>query len=85
MNELLASDKLTESDRITLKIPEIAENGAVVPVTIKTDLPAVESISLFSEKNAYPLLASFMIPDGTTAFVSTRGQTGGIYFRDCRS
>ena len=72
MNELLTSDKLTESDRITLKIPEIAENGAVVPVTIKTDLPAVESISIFSEKNAYPLLASFMIPDGTTAFVSTR-------------
>jgi sulfur-oxidizing protein SoxY len=72
MNELLASDKLKESDRITLKIPEIAENGAVVPVTIKTDLPAVESISIFSEKNAYPLLASFTIPDGTTAFVSTR-------------
>ncbi len=72
MNELLASNKLTESDRITLKAPEIAENGAIVPVTIKTDLPSVESISIFSEKNTYPLLASFMIPDGTAASVSTR-------------
>jgi len=72
MNELLAGTETIESERITFKAPEIAENGAVVPVTIKTDLPAVESISIFSEKNLYPLLASFIIPAGTIAFVSTR-------------
>lgn len=72
IRELLASNELTESGRITLKAPDIAENGAVVPVTVKTDLPAVESISIFSEKNPYPLCASFLTPVGTAAFVSTR-------------
>jgi len=72
MYALLASNEFTESRRITLKAPEIAENGAVVPVTVKTDLPSVESISIFSEKNPYPLCASFLTPVGTAAFVSTR-------------
>lgn len=72
MMELLDSVESTDSERITFKAPSIAENGAVVPVTVKTDLPFVESISIFSEKNLYPLLASFIIPDGTDAFISTR-------------
>jgi len=72
MMKLLDSVEATDSERITFKAPTIAENGAVVPVTVKTDLPAVESISIFSEKNLYPLLATFIIPNGTDAFISTR-------------
>ena len=47
------------SDKITLKAPEIAENGGFVPVKVKTTLPNVTNISLFVEKNPSPLSASF--------------------------
>ena len=70
--DLYGDKKLTTNDRITLKLPEIAENGAVVPVSVKTDLPAVKTISILAEKNAHPLAASFMLPEGTAADVSIR-------------
>ncbi len=69
---LFNNKEIIESDRILLKIPEIAENGAVVPVNINTDLPNVETISLFAEKNLHPLSAAFTIPKGTTPNVSVR-------------
>jgi len=70
--ELLGTDATTASDQITLKVPEIAENGAVVPVSIKTSLENVESISIVVEKNPRPLVANFEIPPGTLADVSSR-------------
>ena len=47
------------SDRIKMKIPDIAENGAVVPVTVSTDLDDVESISIVVINNPTPFVASF--------------------------
>ncbi len=70
------SKELVSSDQIKFKIPEIAENGAVVPVTVKTDLPNVSNISIFAEKNPQPLAASFTIPEGTAADVSVRIRLG---------
>ena len=70
--DLYGNKILTKSDRIELKLPEIAENGAVVPISVKTDLPAVKTISILAEKNAHPLAASFMLPEGTAADVSIR-------------
>jgi sulfur-oxidizing protein SoxY len=70
------------SDAIAIKAPEIAENGAVVPVAIESRLPNTESISLLIEKNPQPLAASFGIPAGTEASVSTRvkmGQSSDVY------
>ncbi len=69
---LFGTDVLTASDQITLKVPEIAENGAVVPVSIKTTLQNVESISIVVEKNPRPMVASFEIPPGTLADISSR-------------
>ena len=72
---------VTESSAISMKAPEIAENGAVVPVTISTTLPNVESISIVVEKNPRPLAASFEIPPGTLPEVSSRikmGQTSQV-------
>ena len=43
MSALFGTNQATASDQITLKVPEIAENGAVVPVTISTTLADVES------------------------------------------
>lgn len=69
------------SDKITIKAPDIAENGAVVPVSIKADMDGVDTITLLVEKNATPLSAIFHLPKGTLADVSTRvkmGKTGDV-------
>ncbi len=64
------------SDKVNLKIPDIAENGAVVPVTVSTDMPDVESISVLVANNPNPLAASFELSPGTLAEVSTRIKMG---------
>ena len=69
---LMGSDKLDGSDKITIKAPDIAENGAVVPVSVETSIEGVSSISIISEKNAAPLSASFNLGSGTEGFVATR-------------
>jgi len=66
----------TASDAIKIKAPDIAENGAVVPVSVSSDLPGVESIALLAEGNASPLVATFMLGEGAVADVSTRIKMG---------
>ena len=56
--------------------PEIAENGAVVPIAIESKLPKTESISILVEKNPSSLTAVFTIPPGTDPSVSTRVKMG---------
>ncbi|MBL7000920.1 MAG: thiosulfate oxidation carrier protein SoxY [Gammaproteobacteria bacterium] len=68
------------SDRIEIRAPDIAENGAVVPVTVSSSLQGVESISLLAPSNATPLVASFNM-NGSQASISTRikmGKTGNV-------
>ena len=72
MSELLGTSQTAPSDQIMLKVPEIAENGAVVPVTIKTTLGDVESISIVVRKNPRPLAATFEILTGTQPEISSR-------------
>ena len=72
MNELLGSDQPVPSDEISLKAPEIAENGAVVPVKIKTTLQNVQSISIIVEKNPRPLATTVEILPGTLSEFSSR-------------
>ena len=72
----------TESKDIAITSPDIAENGAVVPVSVSSKLGKTESISILVEKNPNALSASFDIPGGTEPFVSTRvkmGQTSNVY------
>jgi sulfur-oxidizing protein SoxY len=76
INALLGTDAITPSDQIELKVPEIAENGAVVPVTIKTSLQNVESISIVVQKNPRPMAANFEIPPGTLPTVASRIKMG---------
>ena len=52
--------------------PDIADNGAVVAVTVSTSLPNVSSISLFAPGNASPLVASFELGLAAVPLVSTR-------------
>ena len=72
----LGTDVTTPSDQIDLKVPEIAENGAVVPVSIKTSLKNVESISIVVKNNPRPMAATFEIPAGTLPKISSRIKMG---------
>lgn len=64
------------SDQVTVVSPDIAENGAVVPVGATSKLPNTTEIYLMVEKNPTPLAAGFMIPAGTNADVQTRLKMG---------
>ena len=70
-----------KSAAVTLNAPDIAENGAVVPVGITTSLKA-EQMAILVEKNPSSLAAQFFILPGTDPFVTTRikmGQTSNVY------
>ena len=79
----LGGTAATESKDITfVNAPDIAENGAVVPVGVQSKIPKTEMIAILVEKNPNSLSASFMIPEGTEATVSTRvkmGQTSNVH------
>lgn len=60
------------SDKVKLDTPEIAENGAVVPVSVDCDLPNVTSIAILVAENPYTLAAFYKIPAGTAGSVGNR-------------
>ncbi len=64
------------SDQVSVVSPDIAENGAVVPVGATSKLPNTTEMYLIVEKNPTPLSAGFIIPAGTTADVQTRLKMG---------
>jgi sulfur-oxidizing protein SoxY len=76
LSGLFGSSDLTGSDNIKIKAPDIAENGAVVPISVTTDISGASSISIIAEKNAQPLAASFDLGPGTEGYVSTRIKMG---------
>jgi sulfur-oxidizing protein SoxY len=61
-----------DSKDIVIKAPDIAENGAVVPVEVTSKIPGTESIAIVVEKNDRPLIAVFNLLGGAEGFVSTR-------------
>ncbi len=65
-----------DSKDILITSPDIAENGAVVPVTVQSNLPKTEEIYILVEKNPNPMSAAFTIPEGTEASVQTRVKMG---------
>ena len=73
---------LIESKDISITAPDIAENGAVVPVGVTSTIPKTESIAILIEKNPNMLAAVFTIPAGTEPSLPTRvkmGQSSNIY------
>jgi sulfur-oxidizing protein SoxY len=60
------------SDKINLDAPEIAENGAVVPIAVTSSLPKVTGIAVLVLENPSVLAAAYKIPDGSEAAVSSR-------------
>jgi sulfur-oxidizing protein SoxY len=65
-----------DSKDITVKAPDIAENGAVVPVEVTSGIAGTTSIAIIAEKNATPLVAQFEMMGGTEGYISTRIKMG---------
>jgi sulfur-oxidizing protein SoxY len=61
-----------ESDQVLLEAPEIAENGAVVPIKVSTGLGRVDRVAILVEKNPTILSSVFELPEGTEASIVTR-------------
>ncbi|WP_354671178.1 thiosulfate oxidation carrier protein SoxY [Thiohalobacter sp. IOR34] len=76
LNALFGSSALEGSDKIKIKAPDIAENGAVVPVSVSTSIDGIESISIVAEKNANPLTSSYTLGPGTAGYIATRIKMG---------
>jgi sulfur-oxidizing protein SoxY len=77
----LGGSGATESKDITITGPDIAENGAVVPVGVASKVPGTQAVYILVEKNPNMVAAGFTIPAGTEANVSTRikmGQSSNI-------
>ena len=72
----VGAESAAASDKVTVNSPDIAENGAVVPVGANSSLANVTDVYLLVEKNPTPLAAHFMLPAGTTADVQTRLKMG---------
>lgn len=60
------------SDKVNLDAPEIAENGAVVPIAITSTLPNVTGIAILVLENPFILAAAYKIPEGTRAAAASR-------------
>jgi sulfur-oxidizing protein SoxY len=81
LNALVGMGEAAESGEIKVKAPDIAENGAVVPITVTTSLKDVESISILAPNNPSPLIASFNMGTGAHGYASTRikmGKSGDV-------
>ncbi|HSD60989.1 MAG TPA: thiosulfate oxidation carrier protein SoxY [Burkholderiales bacterium] len=71
----------SNSNDILIKAPDIAENGAVVPIEITSKIPGTQSIALVADKNPFPLVATFNVENGAEGYVHVRikmGQSSNI-------
>lgn len=72
----LGAQNPADSDDITIKAPDIAENGAVVPIDISSDIPGTESITVLVDKNPFPYVGSFDFSKGSLPYVHVRVKMG---------
>ncbi len=78
----LGAGALVASSDVTITGPDIAENGAVVPMGVSTTLTGVKSLLLLVEKNPSPLVGVFNVSDSVEPSFSTRakmGQSSDVY------
>jgi sulfur-oxidizing protein SoxY len=61
-----------KDDKATLKLPDIAENGAAVPVTVSTSLENAKTMAIVIDGNPRPLAAAWELSEGTIPTFSTR-------------
>lgn len=77
----LGSSSYSPSDAVQLKAPDIAENGAVVPITVSSTMSNVDGISIVATSNPGPLTSTYQLSSACEPFVSTRikmAKTGDV-------
>ena len=79
---LLGGTTAVQSGEISITAPDIAENGAVVPIGVTSKIPNTQNIYILVDKNLNSLSAGFGIPPGTEPNVATRvkmAQTSNVH------
>lgn len=76
MKALLGEAKAEESDKIEIKAPELAENGAVVPIEVISSIPGTEKIALVVTDNPTPLAGQFTFGEGIDSNIKIRCKIG---------
>ncbi|MBM3352611.1 MAG: thiosulfate oxidation carrier protein SoxY [Betaproteobacteria bacterium] len=61
---------------IVIEAPQIAENGAVVPIEVTSNVPGTQSLAVLIEKNPFPLAAKFDFPEGALPYVRVNVKMG---------
>ena len=77
----LGATGAADSKDIMITAPDIAENGAVVPIEITSRIPNTEAISIIAEKNPFPLAATVDMSNGSEPYSSIRikmGETANV-------
>ncbi|HTM60135.1 MAG TPA: thiosulfate oxidation carrier protein SoxY [Burkholderiales bacterium] len=64
------------SKDLTVEIPEIAENGAVVPIEISSTIPGTTALIVVIDKNPFPLITRFDFKEGALPFVKLNAKVG---------
>jgi sulfur-oxidizing protein SoxY len=72
----LGASGAAPSKDLLIEAPQIAENGAVVPIEITSNIPGTTSISVLVEKNPFPLAAKFDFMEGALPFVKLNVKMG---------
>ena len=72
MKSLYGTSESMSDDKVKLKVPDIAENGAAVPVTVSTTLENPKTMAITVDGNPRPLVAAWEIQEGTIPEFSTR-------------
>ena len=76
LKALFGEDAVQDSGEITVKGPEIAENGAVVPIKVTANIDNAEAIAIIVPENPAPMVASFDLQPGVVPEVSVRIKMG---------
>jgi sulfur-oxidizing protein SoxY len=72
----LGTPSAEASGGIVIEAPQIAENGAVVPIEVTSNIPGTTSLAVLVEKNPYPLVAKFDFVEGALPFVKINAKMG---------
>lgn len=72
----LGAASAVESKGIVIEAPQIAENGAVVPIEVTSNLPNTKSIAVLIEKNPFPLAGQFEFMEGALPYVKINVKIG---------
>ena len=70
--EVFADLPISDSQEIVINLPEIAENGSVVPITISSELHNIKRLSIWAVKNPTPLVAEFEFDESMLLYLTAR-------------